>query len=345
MNKLDRVLRKLGFPVQAWKRPRTPLDIELAGQILSQAGLCDQVLDVQEIYAGWNTMYLVKTDGQSYCFRVFTNDFAGYGTDWKPAKEKYVLDLLCQNGVKAPRAYYADSSDSLLGHPYIVMEYKLGISARRAAREHTLSDADRYQIFHEAGQQMALIHSIDMPELGVLDYRLRSDSTWNLECIVEQYVSKCPKCSNRDKIDRYLRDVSDLVSGQPRLVSVHTELTDRNLLVLPYESWRLSSVVDIEWFMRSVPEHEFARLTVDWLQFDEICNDLESGLAALLSGYYESGGRLSHPEAIPGFVVFNQFLIRQPSKIKRKRLDYDLNRLMGLEKIVQTYEAVIAKLQ
>lgn len=344
MKKVDRVLRKLGLSVQPWKRPRTPLDVKTARRILSKAGLCEQVLKVHELFAGWNTMYLVKTEEQPYCFRVFTNDFAGYGTDWKPAKEKYVLDLMRANHVKAPSAYYADCSNALLEHPFMIMEYKPGISARVALSTRTMSEEDRYRIFHDAGKQMALIHSIDMRELGILDYRLRGGTRWTLGHTIEQYISKCPKCSARDNIHRYFGDMIDLIPEKPHLVAVHTEFTDRNLLVLPDASWGISSVIDMEWFVRSIPEHEFARLTTGWIQAVDRGNDLESDLGALLSGYYEAGGRLCQPKVIPGFVVLNQFLIEQPTKIKRKRAEDDWKRLEALDKLVPTYEAVIAKL-
>ena len=100
----------------------------------------------------------------------------------------------------------------------------------------------------------------------------------------------------------------------------------------------------MEWFVRSIPEHEFARLTVGWLQAVDRGNDLERDLEALLAGYYGAGGRLNQPQAIPGFVILNQFLLGQPSKIKRKRAEEDWKRLQALEKLVPTYEAVIAKL-
>ena len=107
--------------------------------------------------------------------------------------------------------------------------------------------------------------------------------------------------------------------------------------------WKFSGIIDLEWFMKCLPEREFARQTYELFAYHKDKKGFRWRLRNLLRGYYENGGRLNYPEIIP-LMILHHLLWRAytPKRFKENKKLFEIN-LNNAENIVKEYRSVISE--
>lgn len=329
------------MPINSDNNPK--INYSKAKKIIDKAGINENLKEVEELHRGWNTLYKLETEREKYCLRIFTNDFGGCGIEWKADKEDYFHKKLVQNGVKSPEAIFKDSSKSIIDYPYIILEFVGGIPLQGISNP--LTDAKEYlDILEEIGEQMALIHQTEMPKLSKYDFPLNQGYETLRESI-EDRIEYCPDKQVREKIIEHLDELEKTLPEEDKVekVPVHTEITDRNVLVKKEDKWRLSSIIDVEWGVKSLPEREFVRPTFELLYYQNDREQFRKRLKHLLKGYYRKGGKLKYPEVIP--ILGIQHLLWGSREDPNRNLPKIRNNLNEGEEIVEEYRSIIEEIE
>lgn len=329
------------------------IDREIGEEILRKASIKEKLNEVKEFYHGWNSIFLLKTNKRVYSMRIFTSNFGFYGNEWKAQKEEYIYKKLNSNKVKAPRFFYHDKSKKIIPYDYILIEYLQGIQLseidgavqKGKRRSSNLSKKTYAKILYEVGKEMAKIHSIKMPRLSVFDFPLNKNVKWEPLKSFEEYLKRCSDKKLKKKIETYAKEILENLPKRPKLVPVHTEITSRNVLVKDKNNWKFSGIIDIEWFMKCLPEREFARQTYELLAYHRDKKMFRWRLRNLLKGYYENGGRLDYPETISLMILHHLlWMSYTPKRFKENKWLFDIN-LKDAENIVKEYKNAISRLE
>ncbi len=334
-------------------KPKIIIDKEIGEEILRKASIKEKLKEVKEFYHGWNSILLLKTNKRVYSVRIFTSDFGFHGNEWKAQKEEYIYKKLNSNNIKAPKFFYHDKSKKIIPYDYILIEYLPGIQLseidgavqKGKRRSPTLSKKAYAKILYEIGRRIAKIHSIKMPRLSIFDFPLDKNVEWKPLRSFEEYLKRCSDKKLKKKIEIYAKGVLEKLPKKPRLVPVHTEITSRNVLVKNKTNWKFSGIIDIEWFMKCLPEREFARQTHELLAYHRDKKLFRWRLRNLLKGYYENGGKLDYPETIPLMILHHLLWVSYtPKRFKENKWLFEIN-LSDAENIVKEYKNVISELE
>lgn len=326
---------------------------DIAKKILNKASIKHKLVHLKKVKEeSLNSIYILKTNRKEYTLRVFDGEFVDYGISWKAKKEEYIYKRLINSKVKSPRFIYKDISKSIIPFDYVLLEYLKGeplynldgmkLGKRRSS---SLPKEDHLNILEEIGEQMAIIHQLNMPKIGIFDSRPEKGTKFDL---LKDFKSKIWKISNKkvkEKIIDYIKKVGKKLPKNPKLVPIHKELSGRNIIVTKNKKWKLSGIIDMEVMVNGFPELEFAHSTIDLLGYNK--KYFKTRLKSLLKGYYKKGGRIKNPELIPFFIIYQLIGTMKNGKTlgDKKKLNWIKLDLEIADEIVEKYVSVIKDIE
>lgn len=333
------------------KKIRIKITKDVAKNILKKAKINEHLIEVKEFYIGWNSIYKIVTNNNEYIVRIFTNNFGKFGKNWKAKKEEYVLKLLNQHKIRVQKTYFSDVSKSLIPYDYIILENAQGIElkwvdrATSGKRKSDFSIKDYEKILKEIGKQMALIHKIKMPRLEAWGFRLDKNLNLEIKEHLKLYLKRCPDKKLRKRIYDYAVEKLEVLPKNPKLVPIHTEFTNHNILVKKVgKHYKFSSLIDMEWFMRALPERELARQTHELFSHHRDKRKFSWRAKLVIGEYYKYGGKIKYPEIIPLMIIDNLLWGMYTKDRAKENMKLIKITLINSDQIIKDYKKIIDSL-
>ncbi len=158
-------------------------------------------------------------------------------------REYRVMHALWDTEVPVPKMYCLCEDPSVIGTKFYVMQMVEGRLFTETTLP-TLTNAERKAIYLELARVMALLHNVDLAEVGLSDfgrpgnYYERQISRWS-----KQYEAS--KTEQLDDMDTLMAWLPDNIPAQERSVVVHGDYRLGNVLIHPTEP-KIVAVLDWE---------------------------------------------------------------------------------------------------
>ncbi len=233
-----------------------------------------QILEIKRITDGYSHyMYLVKInkEPEEVIIRFSNNKKKDVGL----GKEKFIIELLRENNIPAPKIYAFDDE-------YMVLEKLKGI--RLDTIWDSLAKQEKIQVTKEIGKLLSKIHSIKFEEFGKIESegKIKSDEAFNFRKMGEkpehdpylrQYLidifDDCARLLSYPHISKefmekiisyYIRNLGKIdYDGKATLV--HADFMTGHIFVEKTgDEYKITGIIDFEFARSHAPEYDFIKL-------------------------------------------------------------------------------------